>query len=149
MTVTIKPVDFRHAAGRHFKDAELLMANNRHANAGQLYGFAAECGIKFLLVWKGYPSDPLTGDIQKGETLRKHVNELVNNLHNQLRVELDGRGGARYLAMIPSIGHFSDWTIDQRYYTDSALPDSATKWRGAAREIIQMLDQTTVEEAAP
>lgn len=147
-TVTVKPVNFRQAAGRHYNDAELLMANGRQANAGQLYGFAAECGIKFLLVWKGYPSDPITGDIQKKETLRKHVNELVNNMHNQLRAVLDGRGGAKYLAMIPSIGHFSDWKIDHRYYTDSALPGSTTRWQVAAREIMQMLQQTTVDGAA-
>lgn len=56
-------VDFRHAANRHYRDGNLLMANGRQANAGQLYGFTAECGIKWLLVWKGYPSDPVTGEL--------------------------------------------------------------------------------------
>jgi hypothetical protein len=147
--VTVKPVNFRQAAGRHYNDAELLMVNGRQANAGQLYGFAAECGVKSLLLWKGYPSDPLTGDIRKTkkERLRAHVHELVSNMHT-LHAFLDGRGGAKYLAMIPSIGHFSDWKIDHRYYTDSALPASVTRWRIAAREIMQMLDQTAVDGAA-
>lgn len=59
----IQMVHFRHAAIRHYNDGELLINNDRQANAGQLYGFAAECGIKWLLVWKGYPTDPISGEI--------------------------------------------------------------------------------------
>jgi len=137
-----KPVDFHHAGKRHFADAELLLEHTRNATAGQLYGFAAECGIKTLLVWSGYPTDPVSGEIverRKEKKFRKHIHELVRN-SNMLHTYLDGRGAAKYLAMIPSIEDLSDWRTDHRYYTDAALPPSLLKWRQASQEILRMLD---------
>lgn len=140
-----KLVDFHKAAKRHYSDAELLMNHTRQATAGQLYGFAAECGIKSLLVWKGYPTHSVSGElIEKKKTFRAHIDELIQNI-NMLHTFLDGRGAARYLAMIPSIRDFSDWKTDHRYYLDSALPPSVLKWRGAAREVLQMLDEVTLD----
>ena len=121
------------------------MANSRYANAGQLYGFTAECGIKWLLVWKGYPSDPVTGEIvEKKKKFRAHIHELIKNIH-MLSTFLEGRGASKYLAMIPSIGNFSDWKTDHRYYVDSALPSSLTDWQTAAREIMQMLNEAILD----
>ncbi len=34
---------------RHWENAELLMGNERFANAGHLYGISAECGLKRLM----------------------------------------------------------------------------------------------------
>lgn len=146
MTASTKRVDFRQAATRHFKDAELLMDQARQANAGHLYGFAAECGVKALLVWRGYPSDPSTGEIIKKtpNKFRVHIDELTKNI-NMIYTFLDGHGAAKYLAMIPSIGDFSDWKTDHRYYIESALPPSVLNWRKASREIMQMLDQAMLD----
>lgn len=144
---TSKPVDFHQAGKRHFADAELLLDHERHATAGQLYGFAAECGIKSLLVWNGYPTDPNSGDIteeRKARKFRTHINELVKNI-NMLQTFLDGRGVAKYIAMVPNIVHFFDWKTDHRYYTDSALPPSLFKWRDASREIMRMLDEAMLD----
>lgn len=147
MTTSAKRVDFRQAAKRHFKDAELLMDQARQANAGHLYGFAAECGIKALLVWKGYPSDPVSGEIieKKSKKFRVHIHELTKNI-NMVYTFLDGRGAARYLAMVPNIGDFSDWKTDHRYYIESALPPSVLNWRKVSREIMQMLDQAMLDD---
>lgn len=146
MTVPAKLVDFHQAARRHFKDAELLMNQTREANAGQLYGFAAECGVKALLVWKGYPSDPVSGEIiEKRKKLRAHIHELTKNI-NMVHTFLDGRGAAKYLAMIPSIGDFSDWKTDHRYYIESALPPSVSNWKNASREIMRMLDHAMLDD---
>jgi hypothetical protein len=145
MPGTTKTVDFRHAACRHYNDGDLLMANGRHANAGQLYGFTAECGIKWLLVWKGYPSDPVSGEIvERRKKFRAHIHELIKNI-NMLKTFLEGRGASKYLAMIPSIGSFSDWKTDHRYYVDAALPSSLANWQKAAREIMQMLNEALLD----
>lgn len=145
MTVPAKLVDFHQAARRHFNDAELLLSQTRQANAGHLYGFAAECGVKALLVWKGYPSDPVSGDIEKKPNkFRVHIHELTKNI-NMVYTFLDGRGAAKYLAMIPSIGDFSDWKTDHRYYIESELPPSVLNWRNASREIMHMLDQAMLD----
>jgi len=143
-----KAVDFRHAAIRHFRDGELLITNGRNANAGQLYGFTAECGIKWLLIRNGYPSDPETGElVEKKKIFRSHIHELVQHI-NALNTFLEGRGATEYLAMIPNIGSFSDWKTDHRYYIDSALPTSMTNWRQAAHEIMQMIEESRLNGEA-
>jgi hypothetical protein len=140
-----KTVDFRYAASRHYSDGDLLMANGRYANAGQLYGFTAECGIKWLLVLKGYPSDSVTGEIvERKRKFRAHIHELIKNI-NMLTTFLEGRGASKYLAMIPSIGNFSDWKTDHRYYFESALPPSLKNWQKAAHEIMQMLNEAILD----
>lgn len=142
-----KTINFHEAARRHFQDADLLeVQHHRLAGAGQLYGLAAECGIKSLLVSQGYPSDPTTGDLAHRK-LRKHVHELVNNIH-MLDAFLDGRGAARYRAMLPNLNRFSNWHTEQRYYADQALPlASVTHWRVAADEVMRMLDQLLLDGA--
>src|SRR5690348_5450527 len=71
-----KPVDFPGSARRHLKDAELLEAANRLANAGHLYGYVAECGLKALLTWHGHPTDA-DGSPRRNSGFRVHVDDLV------------------------------------------------------------------------
>lgn len=136
------PVSYFSAAKRHCQDAELLFSHGRNSNAGQLYGFVAECGIKALLIGSGYSSDPATGEIiqQKPEKLREHIHILTTKI-NTISHYLSGRNAARYIQMVPKIGDFDDWNTCHRYYLDSAIPSSITKWRLAADEVMRMLDQ--------
>lgn len=137
-----KPVDFHASARRHLADAELLDANNRSANAGHLYGYMAECGLKALLIGHGYPTDADGSPRQNNPNVRVHINMLVIPGTLQfLRLWLAGRSGARYLAMISSIDDFSDWRVEHRYYSETALPNSLAKWKAAAYEVGRMLDQ--------
>ena len=55
------PADFVDAHHRHRADAELLFENDRWANADQLYGFSAECGLKAVMQACGMPVDGATG----------------------------------------------------------------------------------------
>ena len=132
-------ISFRESAKRHYNDAELLLSNTRRANAGQLYGFAAECGLKALLIWHGYSPNPSTGDIDKN--CRIHINKLVNNVASFL----GGRGADKYLSMIPSVSKFSTWTIDHRYWVEAALPNNIIDWRSATIEVMNMLDQAITD----
>ncbi len=50
-------IDFLDAAGRHRADAELLFEHGRWPNADQLYGLAAECGLKAVMEVLGMPVD--------------------------------------------------------------------------------------------
>lgn len=141
-----KPSDFPASARRHLADAELLEANGRSPNAGHLYGFAAECGLKALLIWHGHPTEA-DGSPKHSSGFRKHINELViPGTIASLRLFLHRRSGARYLAMLSSVGNFSDWRTDHRYYSEAALPlGSFCKWKTAAREVGRMLDQARIE----
>jgi hypothetical protein len=49
--------DFYDAHQRHWDDAELLYEKQRWANADHLYGMAAECGLKQLMLAFGMTFD--------------------------------------------------------------------------------------------
>lgn len=143
MASTVPPINFHRAARRHFHDAELLLGNTREANAGHLYGFVAECGIKALLVASGLAVEA-GGDIPWGNPFRQHANRLANQV-TQIQTFIQGRLGAKYFAHVSHIADFSDWSTDHRYYDDSALPSSTAKWRSAATQVMQMLDQAKLD----
>lgn len=138
MTVT---VDFFEASKRHHADATLLQKEGRDPNAGHLFGFSAECGIKALLVDSGYPTDS-DGDLKKPTAPtfnpRTHVDALTGLLP-QIVSYLSGRSGAKYLAHIPNVGDFADWRASHRYYAVSGIPSSLEKWQVAADEVQVML----------
>jgi hypothetical protein len=143
------PVAYELAARRHMTDAETLFAKGRLANAGQLYGFVAECGLKAMLIACGIKPDD-DGDIprkrpapDKGKhPLREHVPVLMTNITADFQIIPDGVQANRYLALVPNRSDFDDWQIDHRYWRDTALPTSSFNlWRAAAREIATMLDQ--------
>lgn len=143
MTGTTKPnckINFHDAAFRHYADAELLQANRRNANAGHLYGFVAECGLKSLLVASGLPTEP-DGDILKsrGADFRWHVDKLVNQI-NMVHSFLEGRTMSGYLAHLPDIENFCDWNTAHRYYEETCIPASLEKWQVAAAQIMKVLD---------
>jgi hypothetical protein len=136
--------DFHGSARRHMTDADLLESNSRLPNAGHLYGYVAECGIKALLIGLGYPTDLEGSPAQtKGNPRFKvHINDLLAPAtFNSLKLFLNGRAGAKYLALISEIGDFSDWRVEHRYYSESALPGSLAKWKAAAHAVGRMLDQ--------
>jgi hypothetical protein len=141
-------VAYELAARRHMTDAETLFAAGRLANAGQLYGFVAECGLKALLLACGIQPDA-DGDIprrrpapDKGKhPLREHMPLLMTNITLDFQIVPDGVQASRYLALVPNRNDFHDWLVDHRYWREAALPASVTLWRAAAREISIMLDQ--------
>ncbi|MGA7750080.1 MAG: hypothetical protein WCA63_08015, partial [Gallionella sp.] len=120
-------VDFPLAAKRHWQDAGLLETNGRTRNAGQLYGFSAECGIKALLIALGYPTDvegsPVSNPPSGTPKVRKHIHELVGMIGG-IQNYANGRSGAKYTALFPNVTNFSDWSVDHRYWADIAIPNS-------------------------
>ena len=130
-------VNYAQAAMRHFDDAEYLLKQGRTANAGQLLGFHAECGLKALLVALGMAVDK-DGSLQK--PYREHINRLQPLITSVLH-QASGRRAARYLSMMPNLAAFSDWHTDHRYWTASAIPPSLQKWQDAATEVGMMVLQ--------
>ena len=141
-----KRVDFKGAARRHWLDAAFLSQAGREPNAGQLYGFMAECGIKAMLVAHGLPTEA-NGDIQKSPRtgFREHV-PVLSQLVSSLSTFPDGRAATRYLALLPDLAHFNDWSINHRYWDALVLPaGSLPKWREAARQVGEMLDAAVAD----
>jgi hypothetical protein len=146
--IEMKTINFHGAAIRHYVDATLLQQNLRQANAGQLYGFVAECGLKSLLVAAGLTTEP-DGDIAKvkpGPDFRWHADRLANQL-TLVQTFLEGRKMAGYLSQIPDIGNFSDWNTDHRYYEEACIPASLEQWRVAASQVMKMLDVAMADGA--
>jgi hypothetical protein len=138
-------VDFLSAAQRHFRDAEHLLASGYSANAGQLFGFQAECGLKALLIAQGLRTDS-AGDIDGNQrNYRVHIDGL-SQLILTLNVFPNGRIATRYTTMIPNVRNFSDWRVNHRYWNEDTLPlTSVSNWRLASNEIEAMLDQARMD----
>lgn len=107
-------VNYWEAALRHYHDGMALLAAQptpRDANADQLFGLAAECALKAVLVWVGVPTDADGGVRDRG--LREHIDALWPEYVNHP----DGRVAARY--QIASSNPFQDWSIHRRYVADA------------------------------
>ena len=101
--------DFQDAHFRHWEDAEYLFLAERRANADHLYGVAAECGLKALMLKFGMPVASQTGK-PNNQNDQQHANRIW------LRYESYRSGhsrGSRY--SLSDQNPFSDWDVSDRY----------------------------------
>jgi len=120
---------FAQSAVRHWLDAIKLEAASRTDNADQLFGLAAECGIKTALVT--FPGIYKDGALD--EQYKKHINELWN------RVALQGlqKRFPGLLAFLRSANPFHDWNTNQRYAADGIVTAEALeRHKSGARRIL-------------
>jgi hypothetical protein len=120
------PENYSHGARRNFKAGEHLYVNGHHEAAGYLFGIAAECAIKSILVLAGIP----IGDVS---TYRVHLPKLA------VRVKTVGSGRAmRVFTKDPASYRFATWSIDNRYSEDGTTTmTQVTNWRADARELLR------------
>jgi hypothetical protein len=122
-------------------DANSLLANNRSANAGQLYGFVAECGLKALLIACGVPADA-NGEIPSHHRFRQHVPKLPDRIVAEGHLIPNSSRAGQYLTSLTHLSKFGNWLVDHRYWREAALPlTSVTAWKAAAEEILLMIDK--------
>ena len=134
--MTAHPADFIDAHRRHWEDAEILFGRHRWANADQLYGFSAECGLKAVMKALGMPVD--TTGTPKRWKHRKHVQDLWPIFATFAR----GRNLARYLALLPTGRPFADWSHHNRYAHRSHFREKHVEpHREAARGIRTMIQR--------
>lgn len=128
--------DFLDAHRRHWDDAELLFNSSRWANADQMYGFSAECGLKAVMKKLGMWVDA-TGTPARGH--QKHV----QHLWPIFLVFAAGRGGARwvpYLRRLPTQNPFANWSHHDRYAHRGWFAQSnVAPHQAAARTILNMV----------
>jgi hypothetical protein len=101
--------DFLDAHERHFRDAEYLFLDQRFANADHLYGMAAECGLKQLMLIFGMPFDYIK-DMPGQSIDRVHVNEIWIRFESYRCGHYQGTG-----YVLPQHNPFDDWNVSQRY----------------------------------
>lgn len=137
MTRPMHGADFADAHRRHWEDAELLFAHDRWANADQLYGYSAECGLKLVMASIGMVVGP------KGvpeHRYRVHVQDLWP----QFIAFAERREGARYLALMPPDEPFADWSPHDRYaHRKHCDRSNASRHRKAAEKVRGLADLAT------
>ncbi len=110
--------DYKNAARRHYEDAEILFNRLRWANADQLYGLAAECGLKAVMVGLGAPTTS-TGDLKE----RIHMDKLWDSFRHFVINRNRAQKYLGYLSGYPG-NPFQDWNISQRYANTSEFQNS-------------------------
>ena len=102
------PTDFTEAHGRHWSDAEMLYTRQRMANADQLYGFSAECGLKALLGVLGIHPD-------SAGKLPSRYFKHIQDLWPEIKACAKARRGWWFLSQLPTGSPFADWSHHDRY----------------------------------
>ncbi len=101
--------DFEDAHERHWEDAEILYSNSRWANADHLYGMAAECGLKRLMLAFGMPFDH-GRDMPQDRLDRKHADGIWARYESY---RCGHPRGAHYT--LGTHNPFLNWNVSQRY----------------------------------
>ncbi|GHU10653.1 hypothetical protein AGMMS50225_14580 [Betaproteobacteria bacterium] len=132
--------DFLDAHERHWDDAERLLQAQRWANADHLYGVAAECGLKRLMLAFGMQFDQ-EHDRPKEAQDRKHANDIW------LRFESYRSG--HYLGIeysLPDYTPFDNWDVAQRYAHQSHFDQTrAQVHQNGARAVSELIKKAQRE----
>lgn len=132
--------DFLDAHERHWDDAEMLFNANRLANADHLYGLAAECGLKRLMIAFGMNIDPTTGSPINRQD-RFHANQAWTRFESY---RSGYHNGVSY--QLPPNDPFYDWDASQRYAHQSNFSQGlAISHRNGAGAVYELLTKAVLE----
>jgi len=101
--------DFLDAHERHWTDAEHLLQAQHWANADHLYGMAAECGLKRMMVAFGMLYDA-TRDRPESKQDRVHADGIWVRFESYRSGHVQG---TEYV--LPATNPFYDWDVSDRY----------------------------------
>ncbi|MFH9297228.1 hypothetical protein [Streptomyces sp. NPDC017520] len=152
---------FASAATRHFRDGDYLRKGSCLPSADHLYGFAAECAVKSLLLrFTEVAIGPLEGEekpsakprVRHPEDAERiiefgHVNELVR----EIKLFASGRSGAPLHALLDSdLRVFKKWNVKYRYFDGGwAQADVVDKRRDAAHRILSLHEEAVINRRLP
>jgi len=126
--------DFKDAHQRHWEDAELLYGSNRWANADHLYGMAAECGLKSLMLVFDMPFDH-SKDRPQNKTDWQHADGVWRRYESY---RCGHPRGTHY--PLPAKNPFQDWNVSQRYANRVNFDEArATSHRDGADVVRQLV----------
>lgn len=132
--------DFLDAHDRHWQDAKQLFEASRWANADHLFGMAAECGLKKLMLAFGMPFDPVE-DSPTRKSDKRHVDAIW------LRYETYRSGhhqGANYV--LTTINPFQNWNASQRYAHQNHFNQAQVEpHRAGAEKVNQLIRKARLE----
>lgn len=119
------------AARRHLLAADALMVASRHDVAGYLYGIAAECAIKAMMLDAGIR--PRSEHRTPGDPFFAHFPDL----RTLLRDSLQGRRSAPLAGYIQNDAFMNNWSTRMRYSHGREVKNLWVKaWAQQARQAV-------------
>lgn len=97
--------DFKDAFRRHRDDGDILFGQNRWANSDHLYGLAAECGLKAIMLGCGMAVD--TNNTPTNKKHKQHINNLWDEYIRFMQ--------SNNTYILSGANRFNDWDVNQRY----------------------------------
>ena len=143
------PTDYLDAMERHWEDAELFWNQEpkRLANADQLYGLVAECGLKALMtkLVRGYFDHNLGRPSNRADLV--HADGIWSCYMNYSQ----GGAAARYaLPTNTNINPFGQWEIDDRYANRTHFFQARVNGhRNAAITVKNLVDKAVSQREIP
>jgi hypothetical protein len=125
--------DFLDAHKRHWDDAERLLPAQRWANADHLYGMAAECGLKRMMLAFGMKVYTKTGD-PKDNKDRKHANNIWACFESYRSGHTHGTGYA-----LQSSNPFANWDVSDRYAHQSNFDQARAQGHQVGAQVVRSL----------
>lgn len=126
--------DMASASRRHLQAADVLQDGNGRAVAGYLYGLAAECAVKAMMLEAGIRLLP------QGEKSDDPYYAHFPHLRTMLRESLEGRSAVPLRRLIENDNFFSYWDIKIRYCKrDEILDRWIDTWREQARQTVSTI----------
>ena len=127
--------DMRIAAYRHLAAAERLCTTDRKDIAGYLFGIAAECALKQIMIASGMR--PLAESERRDDPFYAHFEELKSMLRDtatgRLRTEL-----RRYAENSAFMQH---WDVSMRYsHGRDVRSEWVDQWQKDARDVTGAMD---------
>ncbi|MFD8668966.1 hypothetical protein ACFV1U_26660 [Streptomyces microflavus] len=134
---------YARAGARHYHDAVYLCGDQRWPTADHLFGFAAECALKSLLlrfavhdvstyrngnaVNRARWVDPRTGK----EDWLGHINQVLG----AAPLLAYGRGGPAFVEAVDRLNVFASWDLADRYRDGRQVSDSVVAGRQEAARL--------------
>mgnify|MGYP001321785629 CR=1 FL=1 len=132
--------DFHDAHERHWEDAKQLFQAGRWANADHLYGLAAECGLKRLMLAFGMPYDTAK-DWPAKKSDREHANGIWARFESY---RCGHHQGAAYA--LSSHNPFHDWSASQRYVHQSHFDQARAQAHQSGADVVRRLIKKAQKE---
>lgn len=128
--------DMRQSARRHLEAGERLYQSARNDVAGYIFGIAAECAFKQLMLASGMR--PLPPDRRRDDPFFAHFEELkalaLDRATGRLSMEI------RRFAEAP--GFMQHWDVSMRYSHGRDIdPRWIDRWHDNARDIIAKMEE--------
>lgn len=135
--------DYYDAAQRHWDDANHLLSTARLPNADQLFGVAAECSLKAIMLKLGMP---MKNDRPADNKRHGHINVLWDEFISFA----NGKGQAHYATALGTGNPFDKWNINQRYENGSVISlQRVTDHKNSAELARSGLVQAVVDGVVP